>query len=104
MQIVPPPPAQDEVFTLEEVARAAGGPTRHVRTWVQAENIEVVQGFVRRSDAVSLVQRLATKKDAGRDRTLLFFPTRRRKAAMSLFTSGTLHIFALIVLVWLASR
>jgi hypothetical protein len=48
-----------DVFTLKEIARAAGVRPGQVRAWAEAAGITVFRGFVRQADAVALVRDLA---------------------------------------------
>jgi hypothetical protein len=48
-----------DVFTIKEVARAAGVPPGRVRTWAAAAGITIYRGFVRQHDAVSLLKDLS---------------------------------------------
>jgi len=47
-----------DVFSLAEVARAAGVPVRQARVWARAEGISTHRDFVRGPDAVTLVRTL----------------------------------------------
>ena len=52
------PSRRDEVFSLREIARAAGVPVRQARAWAEAEHVPIHKSFVKLSDAVALVRSL----------------------------------------------
>jgi hypothetical protein len=66
------PTDSDEVFTIAEVARAAGVTARQVRTWAAASNVALYRGFLRQADAVELVSQLRAtgRSERGRQTSL----------------------------------
>jgi TonB family protein len=105
-----PPP---EVYTAEEVARAAGVPTRHVTGLVETGQVFSSDGFIPQADAVRLVRRLTGRSRPSRtDRMpITLVPrSRRNRGGMSFATSTLLHgTLALLLalasaLGWVAAR
>lgn len=98
------PPTRD-VFTIKEIARAAGVPAGQVRAWAEAERVTAFRGFVRQADAVSLVRNLAgSAPEPVRHRPLFgLLPGYRRRKVTSLFASGGFHGLLIAFLALLAS-
>jgi len=102
-----------EVYTAEEVARAASVPVRRVRDLVETGQVYSTNGFIPESDAVRLVRALtgqATPADADRMPLTLLPRSRRNRGGRSFATSTALHAgFAAFVALssaygWLAAR
>lgn len=83
-----------EVYSLREVAQAAGVGEPQVAQAVEFEHILLVDGFIREVDAVRLVRQLAG--DGGRA-PLTLLRLSKRKSGLPLAASGSLHALALIV-------
>lgn len=91
-----PAPVQPvpEVYTVAEVARAAGVPERDVRILVETGRVYAIRGLIPQPDAIHLVRRLTGRTSAGKDDRMpltLIRASRRRGGRMSLATSGLLH-------------
>jgi TonB family protein len=97
-------PSPIDVFTIREIARAAGVRAGQVRAWAEAADITVFRGFVRQADAVALVRDLSSPVSRSvRNRTLFGFYGRTQRNLVSLFGSGVLHALLLAALGLLAS-
>jgi TonB family protein len=93
-----------DVFTIREVARAAGVRPERVRAWAEAAGIGVFRGFVRQADAVALVKDLSSLgPETTRNRAAIGLSGRTRRNFVSLFGSGVLHGILLAALALLAS-
>ena len=100
------------MFSIAEVAEAAGVPTRRVRDLIHTAQIVCRQRLVSQADAVRLVRALTGQAQTVlEDRPAISAPSeRRRRGALSLVGSGLLHAaflgaLALITsLGWLASQ
>src|SRR5579864_8064797 len=100
------------MFSIAEVAEAAGVPTRRVRDLIHTAQIVCRQRLVSEADAVRLVRALTGRAQRVlEDRPAISAPTeRRRRGALSLVGSGLLHAAFLGALAfitslgWLASR
>ena len=106
MRVVPVGPTHDEVFSLDEVARAARVVSSRLREWLEEQSIPAASGFLSREDAVRAVRHLrggpAEASPAPRA-PLTLLPKRRRKAGAPLLLSGLLHGAMLALLLTLAS-
>jgi TonB family protein len=98
-------PANGEVYSTDEVARAAGVPQGEVRAWVDAGRISPIRGFVLEADAVWLVKQLKRGLEPGvRNRApLTLLPERKRRSGASLVASGVLHALLLALFAGLAA-
>ena len=105
MRVVPVGPTHDEVFSLDEVARAARVVSGRLREWLEEQSIPAASGFLSREDAVRAVRHLRGGPEAGPAprAPLTLLPRRRRKAGASLLLSGLLHGAMLVLLLTLAS-
>jgi len=98
-------PTHDEVFSIEEVARAARVPEGDLRAWLDASAMSAISGFLSREDAVLAVRHLRGRPegDPASRAPLTLLPKRRRRAGASLFASLALHGGLLAILLMLAS-
>jgi len=105
VRVVPAGSTYDEVFSLDEVARAARVPESRVRALVEAGHASAVGGFLATPDAVRLVRMLRSPDEAPAERRPLFtgVPHRGRRTGTSLVVSGLLHAAGLALLLTLAS-
>ena len=105
MRVVPSGSAYDEVFSIDEVARAARVPESRVRALLDAGHAASVRGFIPCADAVSLVRLLRNEAEAPAERHVPFtaVPDRKRRTGASLAVSGLLHGAFLALLLTLAS-
>ena len=100
------------MFSIAEVAEAAGVPPRRVVELVQTAQVACRQRLVSEADAVRLVRALTGQgQDVLEDRPAITTPAiRRRRSALSLLGSGLLHaaFLGLLLLItslgWLAAR
>jgi periplasmic protein TonB len=100
------------MFSIAEVAEAAGVPTRRVRDLIHSAQIVCRHHLVGQTDAVRLVRALTGRAQTVlEDRPAISAPSeRRRRGALSLVGSGLLHAAFLAALAfvtslgWLASR
>jgi protein TonB len=100
------------MFSIAEVAEAAGVPTRRVRDLIHSAQIVCRQRLVSETDAVRLVRALTGRAQTVlEDRPAISAPSeRRRRGALSLVGSGLLHAAFLAALAlltslgWFASR
>ena len=100
------------MFSIAEVAQAAGVPQRRVLELVQTTQVVCRQRLVSEADAVRLVRALTgLAQGVLEDRPAITTPfARRRRSALSLLGSGLLHaaFLALLALItslgWLAAR
>ena len=80
---------EPEVFTISEIARAAGVTPSDVRWTIALDRIPTFQRtFVPFDAAVSLVHRLRTGSPGGRRERLLFAPMRRAGIPSASFAPG----------------
>jgi TonB family protein len=95
---VPPVP---EVYTAEEVARAARVPDQHVRDLVRSGQIPTSRGFIAEDTAVRLVRVLTGRAPAStRDRSpLTLLVEARRRNGLGLASSTFLHATLVLALV-----
>ncbi len=105
MRAVPVGPIHDEVFTLEEVARAARVPGADLRAWLDGRAIAAAGGFLSRDDAVRAVRHLRGRPEGSSDSRapLTLLPRRGRRTGASLVVSLVLHGALLVLLLTLAS-
>ena len=105
MRVVSVGPTYDEVFSLEEVARAARVPAGRLRLWLDEHALSAERGLLTRADAVRAVRHLRGGTEAGpaARAPLTLLPKRRRRAGTSLVLSGLLHGAMLAMLLTLAS-
>ncbi len=100
------------MFSIAEVAQAAGVPQRRVWDLIRSAQIACRQRLVSQADAVRLVRALTGQAQTVlEDRPAISAPSeRRRRGALSLIGSGLLHAAVLGVLAlltslgWLAAR
>src|SRR5579863_1851959 len=99
------------MFSIAEVAEAAGVPTRRVRDLIQSAQIVCRRRLVSQTDAVRLVRALTGRAQTVLDRPAISAPSeRRRRGALSLVGSSLLHaaFLAALALVsslgWFATR
>lgn len=96
---------EPHVFSVDEIARAAGVPAEGVRALIDAGDVGSVQNrFVSLDEAIRLVQSLGAPGDGRAGGRRLFAPAPRavRPAGMPLAASGALHA-AVVALVLLAT-
>ena len=105
MRVIPVGPTHDEVFSLDEVARAARVAAGRLGEWLEEQAIPAASGFLSREDAVRAVRHLRGESGAGPAPRvpLSLLPKKRRKAGASLVLSGLLHAAMLVLLLTLAS-
>ena len=105
MRVVPVGPTHDEVFTLEEVARAARVPEGDLRAWLDDNAMAAISGFLSREDAVRAVRHLRGAPEAGPASRvpLTLLTKRRRRTGASLVASLIFHGALLALLLTLAS-
>ncbi len=99
------PPADDSVFSANEIARAAGVPVPRVLGLLRGGYVASRGPYVARNEAIRLVRVLggvAQLSAAPRPPLTLVSETRRRQA-LPLFFSGALHIAFLLTLVVVTS-
>jgi TonB family protein len=97
-----PSSAAAEIFSVADIARAAGVSLDDVKMLIEAAEIQSVRGFVRADGAVRCVRLLRSTPIRGTD---LFAPpaTSDRPAAPALAVSGGVHVliaFAIAFLSW----
>ena len=105
--------AEQNVFSVAEIAAAAGVPTVHVLEFLKGKGLTVNSGvYVERDVAVRLVRRFRApragvgsqkvgRKDAGRPLALL--PDKKRRSALSLAASGSLHVALVLACIFITS-
>ena len=96
-------PTPDDVFSVGEVARAAGVSGRTARHLVRDAQIPAFRGYLDREDALRAVRMLRGIEQAGHGRSPLTLPREtRRRSGFSLVASGLLHAAAILALVFAA--
>lgn len=105
MRVVPVGPNHDEVFSIDEVARAGHATVQAVRAWLDEQALPAATGFLNRQDAIRAVRFLrgASEPDTARRSPLTLLPKRRRKTASSLAISFAIHGALLALLITAAS-
>jgi TonB family protein len=110
MRRLPPRP---EVYTPDEVARAAGVAADRVWDLIDSGQVPSIHGLIREPDAVRLVQWLTGRRtltSADRQPLTLVRGSRRNRGGASFATSGLLHAGVAILLIlasaygWARSR
>lgn len=97
-------PAFDEVYSPDEIARAAGVAPERVRDLVRAGHAIAFRNFISQTDAIRLVRLLAGAAPVGgASRSPLTLPPEtKRRGVVSLLASGALHAAFLGVLALIA--
>ena len=105
MRVVPAGSTYDEVFSIEEVARAARVPESRVRALVEAGHAATVREFLACADAITLVRLLRAEPEPAVEHQAPFSatPNRARRTGASLLLSGLVHGVLLALILTLAS-
>lgn len=105
MRVVPVGPNHDEVFSIDEVARAGHATVEAVRAWLDEQTLSAASGFLTRQDAIRAVRFLRGSGDSGEVRRLplTLLPKRGRKTASSLAISFAIHAGLLALLITAAT-
>ena len=98
--------SNDPIFSIDEIAEAAGVSAGDVRALAKGRRIPIFGEFVRQIDAIRLVRALSTTvaDDAPGSRApLTLMATRPRRTVMSLVASGAAHALLVLAFLTLAS-
>ncbi len=95
--------SQDDVYSAEQIAQAAGVSVREVERRMLTDQVPASGGLVAQADAVRLVRAVVadrTEKEiaSSHGASLLFLADRKRRTTVSLATSGALHAMFLCVI------
>ncbi len=106
MRVLPNSPSYDEVFSLEEVARAAHVPLVQLQGWLHTSAVPAATRFLNRADAIRAVRQLRERPVDEADAVrapLTLLPAKRRKTGAALVISLVIHGAFLALLLTLAS-
>jgi len=105
MRARPEPTPRDEVFSVSEIADAAGVPVARAREALAGNDGIAFRGFLAREDAVHLVRLLrGDLRASGRDRAPLTLPPPpARRSGRGLAASGVAHLAGFLVFLLITS-